>query len=66
MHNLTANDERIIRLICNQKTSKQIAYELNYTTRTVEDYRKKIMKKTKVINSVGLVVFAIRHGIYKL
>jgi len=55
----------IIKLICEQHASKQIAAATNLTHRTVEKYRDNIMEKTGSTNVVGIVVYAIRNGIYK-
>ena len=55
----------IITLICEQYASKQIAEMTKLTHRTVEKYRDFIMNKTNAKNVVGIVVYAIRHGLYK-
>ena len=55
----------IIKLICEQYASKEIASETNLTLKTVEKYRDHIMNKTGAKNVVGIVVYAIRNGIYK-
>jgi DNA-binding NarL/FixJ family response regulator len=54
----------IIRHICEEKCSKQIALLTNLTKRTVEKYRDLIMVKMGVKNVAGLVVYAIQKGIY--
>jgi DNA-binding CsgD family transcriptional regulator len=56
----------IIRMICNQLTSKEISKKLKLTKRTVEDYRGIIQDKMGVLNVAGLVVYAIKHGIYEV
>jgi DNA-binding NarL/FixJ family response regulator len=55
----------IIKLICDQNSSKLIAEATDLTRRTVEKYRDHIMEKTGSSNVVGIVVYAIRNGIYK-
>lgn len=57
-------EKEIIRLICEQYASKQIASVTQLTHRTVEKYRDHIMEKTGSKNVVGIVIYAIRHGIY--
>ncbi|MFL5788965.1 MAG: LuxR C-terminal-related transcriptional regulator [Flavisolibacter sp.] len=57
---------KIIKLICRQFTAKEIAEKLGYSFRTVEDYRNKIEKKIAARNVVGIALYAIKHGIYKL
>ena len=57
-------ETEIIKLICEQYASKQIASATNLTHRTVEKYRDHIIKKTGARNVVGIVIYAIRHKIY--
>lgn len=56
----------IIRLICQQYASKQIADKTQLSHRTIEKYRDRIMEKTGSENLVGIVIYAIRHGIYQI
>ena len=61
----SAKEKEIIRLICEQYASKQIADMTQLTHRTVEKYRDRIMEKTGARNVVGIVIYAIRHGLYQ-
>jgi two-component system response regulator NreC len=54
----------IIGLICQEFTNKEIADQLNLSMRTVEGYRLKILEKVSVRNTVGLVIYAMKHKIY--
>lgn len=54
----------IIKLICEEYTNRQIGEKLFLSTRTVEGYRMKILEKMDVKNIVGIVIEAIRLGIY--
>ena len=63
--NLNSKELDIIRLICQEHSSKQIAAILGYTTRTVENYREKIQEKIGAKNAVGVAVFAIKHKLYE-
>jgi DNA-binding NarL/FixJ family response regulator len=60
-----SNELDIIKLICDQFSSKQIATELNLSPKTIENYRIKIFEKTGAKNVTGVVVYAIKHGLYK-
>jgi DNA-binding NarL/FixJ family response regulator len=62
---LTDKEKEIIQLICEQFASKQIAERTELTHRTVEKYRDNIMQKTASKNVVGIVIYAIRHGLFK-
>lgn len=56
----------VINLICQQYVSKEIADKLGLSPRTVESHRVKIMEKMGVKNTAGIVIYAIRNGIYTL
>jgi DNA-binding NarL/FixJ family response regulator len=55
----------IIKMICREMTNKQIGEKLFISGRTVEGYRLKIMEKIGVKSSTGVVIYAIKHGIFK-
>jgi DNA-binding NarL/FixJ family response regulator len=56
----------IIRMVCEERANKDIAEALNISIRTVEGYREKIQVKMQVKNTAGIVVYAIKNGIYKI
>jgi two-component system response regulator NreC len=60
----TDREKEIIKLICTEHTNKEIGEKLFLSTRTVEGYRMKILEKMDAKNIVGIVVEAIRLGIY--
>jgi DNA-binding NarL/FixJ family response regulator len=57
---------QIIRLICRELSNKEIAEQLNLTIRTVEKYRERIHEKTGSKNMAGVVVYAIKNGLYRI
>ncbi|MBI3720218.1 MAG: response regulator transcription factor [Sphingobacteriales bacterium] len=61
----TQRELEIIQLICNQNSNKEISEELHLSVRTIEGYREQILEKTNAKNTVGIVIYAIRHHIYK-
>lgn len=56
----------IMQLICKEYTNKEIAEKLFLSSRTVEGYREKIMDKTNSKTTAGIVIYAIRNGIFKI
>jgi DNA-binding NarL/FixJ family response regulator len=54
----------IIKLICQEFTNKEIGEKVFLSARTVEGYRMKILEKMEAKNTVGIVIEAIRLGIY--
>jgi DNA-binding NarL/FixJ family response regulator len=57
-------EKEIIALICQEFTNKEIGEKLFLSSRTVEGYRMKILEKMNVKNTVGIVVYAMKHGFY--
>lgn len=61
---LNQRENDIVRLICQELSSKQIAGALHLAHRTVEKYRERIMQKLEAQNVVGIVLYAIRSGLF--
>ena len=59
-------EQDIIRMICEDKRSKEIAEELHLSVRTVEEYRGRIKEKMAVKSSSGIVIYAIQNELYKM
>jgi DNA-binding NarL/FixJ family response regulator len=59
-------EKEIIQLICQELTNKEISDKLFLSSRTVEGHRLKIMEKMSVKNPVGLIVYAIKNGLFKV
>ena len=59
-------EKAVMCMVCEEKTNKEIADVLHLSTRTIEGYRDRIQEKIKAKNSAGIVVYAIRHRIYKI
>jgi len=63
---LSEREVEILRLICQQKTSKEIADILFITPRTVDGHKSNLFIKTGAKNVAGLVIYAIQHGIIRV
>lgn len=61
----TDREIQVIHLICEGLSSKLIASQMMLKTRTVERYRDSIMEKMEVKNSAAVVMYAVKHGLYK-
>jgi DNA-binding NarL/FixJ family response regulator len=57
-------EREIITLICEGLTNKEIGDKLNISPRTVEGIRMRILEKMNARNSVGIVITAIKMGLY--
>lgn len=62
----TTREIDIIKLICQQKTNKEIGDMLGLSFRTIESHREKLQEKTSSRNSIGVVIYAIKHDIYQV
>lgn len=60
---LTEKEIEVLALICEEKSTKEIATTLKLSPRTVEGRRDKIKDKTGAKGYAGLVIFAYRAGI---
>jgi DNA-binding NarL/FixJ family response regulator len=60
---LTKREEEILRMICEQFTSEEIADKLSLSPKTVNGHRNSLLEKTGAKNVAGLVLFAVKNGI---
>ncbi len=63
LERITAREIDVIRGICQEKTCKEIAHDLQISPRTVETHKMRIIEKLDVRNSAGIIVHAVRLGI---
>ena len=63
---VTEKDYEIIRLLALGKSSKQIAYNMELSPKTIDSRRRGILAKLKISNLAELTKFAIREGIVSL
>jgi DNA-binding NarL/FixJ family response regulator len=61
LESLTPTEQRILKLIAEYKTSKEIAAELYVSPRTVETHRTNISNKLNLRGSHALMKFALLH-----
>ena len=60
---LTAREVEILQLICDGKSNKEIAVQLNLSANTVAVHRANIMDALGIHKTAELVVYAIRNGL---
>jgi DNA-binding NarL/FixJ family response regulator len=60
---LSDREKEIIKLLCNEKSTKQIAEEIFLSANTIESHRANIFKKVGVSNVAGLVRWAVHNGL---
>lgn len=60
---LTTRERDVLKLICSQKSTIEIAEDLFISPRTVEGHRNNLLLKTESRNIAGLVVYAVQNEI---
>ena len=60
---LSEREIDVLRLLCQQKTAKEIGEKLFITKRTVEGHKNNLFVKTGAKNVAGLVIYAVQNGI---
>jgi DNA-binding NarL/FixJ family response regulator len=60
---LSSREREVLQLVVEGKTTADIADSLALSTRTVDNYRSRIMQKLNINTLADLVKFAIKHGI---
>jgi DNA-binding NarL/FixJ family response regulator len=63
---LTRREKQILLLICREYNNAEIANELFLSVRTVEGHRNNLLIKTNCRNTAGLVLFAIKTGLFEM
>ena len=53
----------VLKLICKEQTTSQIAENLFLSPKTIEGYRKSLLQKTGAKNAVGLAIYATKNGL---
>jgi DNA-binding NarL/FixJ family response regulator len=63
---LTTQERRVVQLIAEGRTTKEIASDLGRSANTVQAHRKNLMAKLNIHKETDLVRFALKEGIAKL
>jgi len=63
---LSAREREVLQLVVEGKSSAEIAAKLSLSTKTVETYRVRLMRKLNLRDLPALIRFAIQHGLTPL
>lgn len=65
---ITLKDREVefLKLACTEKTYKEIASDMFLSPKTIDGYRESLFEKLHVKSRVGLVLYAIKHDLYKV
>jgi DNA-binding NarL/FixJ family response regulator len=59
----TERELQVLHLICEEKTNTEIGKSIFLSPRSIEGIRQRLIEKTGVRNTAGLVIFAVKNGI---
>jgi DNA-binding NarL/FixJ family response regulator len=60
---LTARQREVLKLVARGKSTKEIAFDLSLSVKTVETHRAQIMERLGIRDVAGLVRYALRTGL---
>lgn len=63
---LTPREIEVLKLVCQQYSSKEIGKLLNISEHTVKGHREKITRKIRNKNSIGILEYALKRGYHML
>ncbi len=63
---LTEKEVAVLRLICQEQSTRDIASSLSLSPRTIESIRDRIRIKTGSRNLAGMALFALKYGLIRL
>ena len=61
--NFSDRELEFMTLACSDKTYKEIASDMCLSPKTIDNYRDTLFKKLEVRSRIGLVLYALKHGI---
>ena len=63
---LNEREIEFLKLVCSEFTYKEIAEKMCLSPRTIDGYRDTLFEKLQIKSRVGLVLFAIKNGIFRV
>jgi DNA-binding NarL/FixJ family response regulator len=66
LQTLTKRESEVLKLIADGNSTKEIAFLLNVSIKTVETHRQQIMAKLNIFSIAELTKYAIREGLTKI
>lgn len=63
---LSGREREVLQLIAEGKSTKEIAFHLDLSTKTIETHRRQIMEKLAIDNVADLTKYAVREGLTSL
>ncbi len=63
LERLSAREREVLQLVVEGQTSAEIGDAIHLSSKTVDTYRSRVMRKLEIHDIAGLVRFAISHGL---
>lgn len=63
---LTPREREVLQMVADGASSKEIAYQLKLSVKTVDTHRRQVMEKLRIYSVAGLTHYAIRQGVTAL
>lgn len=63
---ISSREISFMRWACTELTHKEIAREMNVSPRTIDSYRDSLFRKLEVNSRIGIVMYAIRSGLFQI
>lgn len=63
LDSLTPRQREILQMIAEGKSTKEIAYQLDVSVKTIETHRAALMERLGIHDVAGLVIYAVRNGL---
>ena len=63
---LKEREVEFLKLACTEKTYKEIAGEMFLSPKTIDGYREALFEKLEVRSRIGMVLYCIKHKIYRI
>lgn len=63
IQNITSREKEVLRLICEEYTTTEMAEKLFVSDRTIETHRKSLLEKLNAKNTAGLIVKALKYQV---
>jgi DNA-binding NarL/FixJ family response regulator len=60
---LSDKETQVLKLMCDEKSTKEIAEIVEISPRTVEAIRDRLKMKTGAKSTAGLILYAVKHGL---
>lgn len=60
---LSDKEIHVLKLMCDEKSTKEIADIVDISPRTVEAIRDRLKMKTGAKTTAGLILYAVKHGL---